>query len=140
MMAKRGQRPQVLAVKDKYQRIAFRREVGKLRDTIIAAKTLVRYDKAVKYFFEFTCLNNLTLAATTAELDSQLQLFIETLWQEGEPRSWAADTLSGLHHHLTASVKGRIKGAWRLHDAWVKCEIPSQAAPFLPRHIMAVAA
>ena len=34
------------------------------------------------------------------QLDRQLCEYIETLWQEGEPRSWAADVLSGAQHML----------------------------------------
>ena len=129
-----------LAVKNKGQRAMFRQKLGALNELVISEKSLKRYNLSIKYFFEFCELNGIRLATSTHEIDAQLQLWIETLWAEGEPRSWVSNCLSGLHHHLTASLKGHIKGAWRLHQTWVRREVPARAVPFLPQQVQAVAA
>ncbi|CAE8685015.1 unnamed protein product, partial [Polarella glacialis] len=55
--------------------------------------------------------------------------YVEHLWEEGEPKCWAGDTLSGLGHFFPAS-KPYLNGSWRLHAAWGRAELPARAMPF----------
>ena len=62
-----------------------------------------------------------------AELDQFASLYLDVLWEEGEPRLLAGDTLSGLQHVLMA--KRILPSAWRLFGAWTKNELPARAPP-----------
>ncbi|CAE8601716.1 unnamed protein product, partial [Polarella glacialis] len=62
-------------------------------------------------------------------LDALASVYVEHLWEEGEPKCWAGDTLSGLGHFFPAS-KPRLNGSWRLHAAWGRAELPARAMPF----------
>jgi hypothetical protein len=66
---------------------------------------------------------------TFFQLDEMVSEFVEQLWEEGEPKSWAGDTLSGLGHFIPA-CKQFLTGAWRLHSAWGRAELPARALPF----------
>lgn len=60
-------------------------------------------------------------------LDSQVQLYFDALWHDGELLSLAGDTLSSLQH-FQPSCKRRIPGGWRI--TWQLHELPSRAPPF----------
>eukprot|EP00438_Fugacium_kawagutii_P020298 Skav211648 [mRNA] locus=scaffold1290:276136:276873:- [translate_table: standard] len=60
------------------------------------------------------------------------------MWQNGDPKGWAGDLLSGLGH-LIPSVKGHLAGGWRLHSAWGRAELPLRALPFTPKLVYALA-
>ena len=64
--------------------------------------------------------------------------YIEDVWQEGEPRGWAGDAISGLGHFLP-HVRKRLACSWRLLTAWQKLELPARAIPLLPRLAAAIA-
>ena len=56
-------------------------------------------------------------------------LYIEELWHDGDPKSYAGDTLIGLGHFIP-SVKPHLVASWRLHAAWGRSELPARAPPF----------
>eukprot|EP00435_Cladocopium_sp_Y103_P021060 s3166_g5.t1 len=64
--------------------------------------------------------------------------FIEELWEQGDPKGWAGDCLSGLGHFIPA-CKPYLVGSWRLHSAWGRAELPCRAPPFTPLLLYAVA-
>ena len=53
---------------------------------------------------------------TGASAGLQQRQAIEALWQEGEARSVAGDTSSGIQHLL--NTRRQMPGAWRLLTAW----------------------
>ncbi len=61
--------------------------------------------------------------------DSLLCLFIEHLWEEGEGRAKAADTLASLQD-ARPWLKRQLPAAWRLVKAWSQHELPARASPF----------
>jgi hypothetical protein len=122
-------RRQVLARKDASQRKQSRKLIGRLRGTIVAAATESRYHKHVSRFLEFLHRLQYCYPSGVAQLDALASVYVEHLWEEGEPKCWAGDTLSGLGHFFPAS-KPCLNGSWRLHAAWGRAELPARAMPF----------
>ena len=46
------------------------------------------------------------------EIDEVVAQWVERCWAEGEPRGYAADTLSGLQHFVPA-LKGHLQTGWK---------------------------
>ena len=124
-------RKQVLAKRTQAERQVARKALGRLSSQIVAPKTEDRYFTAVSRFLEFLRASHKGYPTTFALLDRQVSAFIEYLWEQGDPRSWASDTLSGLGHHIP-SCKPHLIGSWRLHAAWGRAELPVRAPPFTP--------
>ena len=53
------------------------------------------------------------------------------LWEEGDCRYKANDTVCGLQH-AQANVRKSLPIFWRLLKTWSQHELPSQAQPFTP--------
>ena len=70
-------------------------------------------------------------------MDVTLALYIETLWEEGETRGKAGDTISGLQHRIP-KLKKNLPSAWRLLSAWQRAELPARAPPLTPMLVMAL--
>ena len=64
-------------VREKGRRVAFRQNLGKLRDNVVGETTLKRYDAGLVYFFKFCLLHSFAAPASTYELDQQLHEFVE---------------------------------------------------------------
>ena len=74
----------------------------------------------------------------TSDLDPVLCEYVEALWQQGDGRSLAQDALSGLQWKLPV-LKGHLRGAWELTQAWQRLGLPARAPPLPPRHCLALA-
>eukprot|EP00959_Pyramimonas_sp_CCMP1952_P028597 599779-Pyramimonas_sp.AAC.1 len=59
--------------------------------------------------------------------------YLEKLWAEGEPKSYANDLVAGLQH-FAPRLRRRLNGSWRLLGAWAKAELPARAPP-VPRAV-----
>ena len=112
-MVKPRFRPGVSAAERKQQR----QQSGKLKDILISKHVLKRYTAAVFAFTSYLLSLGLTQSRTWDGLDRQISKYLEHLWQEGEAKGLAADTLCGVQHHL--SVRRKFTGSWRLYSAWV---------------------
>ena len=119
-----------VAPKSRGARKALRARIGPLRLAKVAPKTLARYATAAHCFYRFAILMFGMVAANWDELDGQLQYYIETLWTEGESRSLAGDTLSGVQHLL--STRRQIPGSCGLLRTWSSLELPERTPPLLP--------
>ena len=120
------------------QRIAERQQKGRLRDNLVSPRTLGRYRLAVRAYLHFLKGTNSTLPSSLVALDQSLEFYIESLWELGESKSMAGDLLSGLGHFLPA-VRRHMVGAWRLHGAWGRAELPARAPPLTPLFTYALA-
>ena len=91
----------VLAARSRRERAAVRRALGPLREQVITQATYLRYCKAQLRFEEFR-LSHLDgrVPLTLTDIDDMYSSYIEYLWQEGDPRSWAGDALSAAKHFL----------------------------------------
>ena len=79
-------------------------------------------------FFEYLKRNKISLPSQHEQVDKLASQYIEELWEEGESRYLAQDTLSALQHY-EPQLKRRMLESWRLVKAWQKREIPTRAPP-----------
>jgi integrase len=119
-------------------RINERAALGKLTNLRMSLSLKKRYDTAVKRFFRFLKSHDFELPDEPDALDELCCLYIEELWEEGLPRSWAAHTLSGLAK-LCPYLKGSFPLGWTYYDTWKKHELPQRAAPLSVQLLKAMA-
>jgi hypothetical protein len=122
---------QVLAKRTQAERQNTRHALGRLAHQVVAAKTEDRYFTSVSRFLDFLKVSRKRYPSSFILLDRDVCEFVEYLWEQGDPRSWASDCLSGLGH-LIASCKPYLVGSWRLHAAWGRTELPVRDPPFTP--------
>ena len=128
----------VLGRRSVAQRKTDRRALGSLQSLVVAPSTHTRYFQAVSRFLDFLRLHDYRYPSTFSLLNVKVCEFIEYLWHNGEPKSFASDCLSGLGHFIP-SVKRHLLGGWRLHGSWTRAELPARAIPFTPIMVYALA-
>ena len=104
-------------------RAKARQQVGTLQSQVVQPQTLKRYHQAVHAFLDFLIAHQMSYPTSNAQLDSAACEYIEELRENGDPKGWAGDLLSGLGH-LIPSCKGHLAGGWRLHSAWTRACYP----------------
>ena len=127
-----------LGAKLSWERKAERKALGALRSQVVAPKTESRYLVAVSRFLTFLLSHSKPYPTNFFSLDREGSCFIEELWEDGDPKAYASDTLSGLGHFIP-SVKPHLISSWRLHAAWGRSELPARAPPFTVALIYALA-
>jgi len=120
------------AARDRAARVVARKRLGRLHSLVISDTTFQRYEQAVRTFFAWGACHHHVLPCNPVAFDHLIMAFIESRWEEGDGRSLAADTLSGLEHFVP-SLRKSLHGSWRLISAWQKRELPNRAAPFTLR-------
>eukprot|EP00435_Cladocopium_sp_Y103_P006921 s1363_g2.t1 len=131
-------RQQVLGRRGRVERKRDRQALGSLKDLVVAKNTRDRYLEAVSRFLSFLQCHGFSYPTSFSALDGRVCEFIESLWQNGDPKSYASDCLSGLGHFVP-QCKRNLVGAWRLHGSWTRAELPARALPFLPVMVYALA-
>ena len=105
-----------------------------LRDHLISAATLRRYQTAVLEFHSL-CLAYFGYNAESFEdLDSQASFILEIFWQDFRTKAEAANLLCGLQHFLNR--RRILTGSWRLYQGWDRVEKPRRSTP-LPLQVLA---
>ena len=107
-----------------------RAKLGALRDLRVGPLTLRRYREAAERFAQWQLSVHLPNAESLHEMDRQLCVYLNVLWEDGAARALAGDTLSGVQHFL--GLRRQFPGSWRLLSVWQRLEIPARAPP-LPR-------
>lgn len=115
--------------RSKADRVAVRKNLGKLRDLTVQPKTKKRYEEARLKFYAFLREAGESLPKQREALDGLLCDYLELLWATGEGRGLASDTVAGLQDH-DPRLRGHLLGSWRLLKAWSMNEIPNRAPPF----------
>jgi len=87
-----------------------------------------RYESALIRYFVFDESMQFSAPIDDVELDGNVAKYVEQLWQEGDPRYWAEDTLSGFTK-LVPSLRGGFRLSWSLVTAWQRNEPPQRCAP-----------
>ena len=118
----------MLAAEARRARQEARKELGSLKNLMIAPSTYIRYQTAVQQFFEWMDGRGQVIPGTREELDDFIIDYIDYLWQDGEAKAYASDVLSGLQYFVP-SLKGSLKGGWRILKAWQQHELPARAPP-----------
>ena len=114
-----------------------RAQLGRLHDQKVFHSTLLRYRVAALAFYDWVVSCRIAIPATVEDLDPILCDYVETLWQEGEARNTAGDTLSGVSHFLR--TRRQFPGAWQLLSVWQKLEMPARAPPLTAAMVLAIA-
>ena len=131
-------RQQVLGRRSQVERKRDRRALGSLQNLVVTKGTRDRYFTSVSRFLDFLIAHEYVYPRSFSALDSKVCEYIEFLWQSGDSKAWASDTLSGLGHFIPQCKKSLI-GAWRLHSSWSRAELPARAIPFVPLMVYALA-
>ena len=129
---------QVLGRRGQFERKKERQALGCLKDLVVAKATRERYLEAVSRFLLFLKCHLYSYPTSFSLLDSRVSEFIESLWHNGDPKSYASDCLSGLGHFVP-QCKRCLVGSWRLHGSWTRAELPARAPPFVPVMVYALA-
>ena len=112
----------------KAQRIQVRKNLGTLKQLTVQPQTRLRYTRARQKFYKFLSENSLTIPTKREALDNLLAEYIEFLWESGEGRGLASDTVAGLQD-LDPKLKGHLALTWRLLKTWSISEVPNRAPP-----------
>jgi len=128
----RVRRRQVLKREDRF---LTRAKLGTLSSLAIPPKLRARYESALTRYFAYEHVHSI-VSSTTDDFDLHTAPFIEALWQDGEPRYWAEDTLSGFTK-LVPALKGKFPMCWSLITAWQRNELPQRATPLTLRLLKA---
>lgn len=137
-LSKMPRQRQVLAKRTRAERQRDRKALGRLKSQVVSPKTEARYLASVSRFLEFLISQGKPYPSSFLVLDLEVSQFIEELWEQGDPKGWAGDCLSGLGHFIPP-CKPYLVGGWRLHAAWGRAELPCRAPPFTPLLLYAVA-
>ena len=114
--------------KTKEQRISTRKSLGTLKQLTVQPATRLRYDRALKKFFDYLEHENIPLPRHRQVMDNLISDYVEYLWATGEGRALAADTVAGLQD-TQPQLRGHLQGTWRLLRTWNTSEIPNRAPP-----------
>ena len=115
-----------------------RRRLGSLRSLRIGRAATQRYTAAVQKFLAWVIQGNYAWPASTQELDWLLVWYLEALWDAGESRNTAGDTLSGIQHFL--HIRKSLHAGWSLFATWNKMELPARAPPLISDILIAMIA
>ena len=110
----------------------------RLRDIIVRPKTLKTYQISASRFLSFCSDNFGRWPQSYIDLDLCLCAFIEHDWAEGDPKSWALNTISVMAHFMPA-VRGKTPGSSCLMNGWTKTLLPERAPPLPSLFATAVA-
>lgn len=124
-------RSQVLAVRNKLQRAAERKKLGKLRENLVSNGTLTRYKNSVAAFLAFVKRTAAKKMTSHAKVDLAACAYLEELWENGDGKATGSYTLAGLQF-LRPVLKHRMPAAWKLLSAVGKLELPARATPASP--------
>ena len=108
--------------------------MGSLRSLTVQPATKKRYTAAVDKFLQFLNREGLVLPDSRDKLDILTAEYMEFLWQSGEGRALASDTLAGLQDQ-DPRLKGRLVCTWRLLKVWHTHEVPNRAPP-IPERVL----
>eukprot|EP00438_Fugacium_kawagutii_P001214 Skav223410 [mRNA] locus=scaffold350:129381:138122:- [translate_table: standard] len=114
--------------RSKQERQAIRKQLGPLKSLTVQPRTRDRYNKALAKFFSYLKERDCQLPRQRAHLDGVVADYLEFLWQAGEGRALASDTLA-VSQDRDPAVKGFLMGSWRLLKTWMANELPNRAPP-----------
>ena len=112
----------------KQARKEARNAFGKLSERLLPPTTRNRYAVACAEFYAWLIASFVEWPETVLAIDQACCAWIDACWEEGEAKGFVGDCLSGMHHFLPF-VRGRLNGAWRLHSAWGRFELPYRCWP-----------
>jgi len=115
-----------------------RRKIGRLENQVVNLSTSDRYHQHFHQFASFTGKSLGTLKEDVSVLDPLLSEYIESMWKDGEPKSYANYTIASVQFFIPES-KGQLVKSWRLIGTWNKIEVPVRAVPIGPEILLGFA-
>ena len=122
----------------KQSRREERRKIGRLEHQVVNLSTSDRYQQHFHQFASYVGKTLSTLKEDVSQLDPLLSEFIENLWKDGEPKSYANYTIASVQFFIPESKRQLVK-SWRLIGTWNKIEIPIRAVPIGPEILLGLA-
>ena len=122
----------------KTERREVRKQVGKLQNQVVSNDTRGRYHEAFAAFCRFAGMNLQQLASDVTKIDTVLASYIEFMWEDGEPKSYANDAAASVQFHIPAA-KRHLQFSWKLIATWNKLEMPARVTPLSPSMAMSFA-
>ena len=105
-----------------------RKKLGSLAELRIPPTTRKRYGFAVNKFFGFLERKNVDMPIAADMLDAELCEYVEECWENGDPRGWCMDLLSGIAK-FEPSLKHGYPLARTFVETWKQHELPERASP-----------
>lgn len=109
----------------KRERQEERKRVGKPEDAIVKSVTTERYHQSFQQFLSFTNLSKVQVKSYPDMVDERLCEYIEYLWSDGEPKSYANYAVASVQH-FAPECKRKLNKSWKLVSTWNKIELPAQ--------------
>jgi integrase len=110
------------------EKIKVRGDLGTLARLRIPANTRKRYGFVVQKFFVFLEIRGKSMPTDPDTLDTELCDYTEECWENGDPRGWCMDLLSGIAK-FEPSLKHSYPLARTFVETWKLHELPERAAP-----------
>lgn len=125
----------VKASNSKAERRSERKKIGKLQNQVVLPVTVDRYEAIFQQFLSHSGFAKSYFQEHVQEIDGNLSEFIEFLWKDGEPKSYANYAAASVQFFIP-EAKRRLVNAWRLISTWNKIEIPVRATPISPEILL----
>ena len=122
----------------KRERQEERKKVGKLEDAIVKSVTSERYQQSFEQFLSFTNLSKAQVRAFPERIDERLSEYIESLWSDGEPKSYANYVVAAVQY-FAPECKRKLTKSWKLVSTWNKIELPARVVPISAEILLAIA-
>ena len=120
----------------KAERQRDRKRLGKLQDQVVLPVTVDRYQAIFNQFLSFSGFTLVYFQENVSQLDPCASEFIEFLWRDGEPKSYANYAAASVQYFIP-EAKRRLVNTWRLISTWNKIELPVRATPISPDILIA---
>jgi len=122
----------------KVRRRKERFKKGTLKGTLVQPYTLIRYRRAVSWFFQWMNSEGIPVPIKTGDFDAVVMEAIEFAWSEGEPRGLVGNMLSGLEYEVDG-LRTNLRGSWKLWKHWGTQELPNRVPPLSLEATMCIA-
>ena len=90
-----------------------RGKLGTLKNLRLLKRNQLKYALTFVQFLQFCLDVHHRLARDHAELNKQVEDYVEELWATGRPKSRGNYVVAAVQHYVTSS-RGHLKGAWHL--------------------------
>lgn len=118
----------IIAAQSRDQRQRLRRKLGTLEINLVRKFTVERYTECFNNFIRYLAQTRGVWPTSNSQYDLLVSEYLESLWDEGEPKSIATYTLASLHYFLP-QLRRCLNRSWKLKATWDKLELPCQAIP-----------
>ena len=111
-------------------RLAARRKVkvAHLKYAAITTTTVLKYRRAIRFFFLWPRRSGLAFPTSHAQLDAQLAEFLNFLYQDDYPMYWGANALSGFKR-LYPACRRHLDLSALYYRNWTRTIVRARAFP-----------